>query len=70
MNALKKVGNFLAPKAQKSEDGRDKWGTRTSFVLAAVRFFDYFDTTVYFTSLLNPYPKISFALSSRFATTD
>lgn len=36
MNALKRIGNSLAPKAEKSDDGRDKWGSRTSFVLAAM----------------------------------
>ncbi|KAF2022390.1 SNF-domain-containing protein [Aaosphaeria arxii CBS 175.79] len=36
MNALRKVVRFVAPKAEKSEDGRDQWGSRTSFVLAAM----------------------------------
>lgn len=36
MDTLKKVGNFLAPKAQKETDGRDMWPSRTSFVLAAM----------------------------------
>lgn len=36
MNRLKKAGRWLVPKAEKSEDGRDQWGSRTSFVLAAM----------------------------------
>jgi len=36
MHTFKKVGNWLAPKAEKSDDGRDQWGSRTSFVLAAM----------------------------------
>lgn len=36
MNALKKVGNWLAPEAQKSSDGRDQWPSRAAFLLAAM----------------------------------
>ncbi|KAI9799251.1 MAG: hypothetical protein M1833_004129 [Piccolia ochrophora] len=36
MEALRKAGRFFAPKSQKSEDGRDQWGSRTSFVLASM----------------------------------
>lgn len=36
MDALKKTARFFVPKAQKSEDGRDQWGSRASFVLAAM----------------------------------
>ncbi|KAK5077864.1 hypothetical protein LTR64_003735 [Lithohypha guttulata] len=36
MNTLKKAGNWLAPPANKSEDGRDQWPSRTSFILAAM----------------------------------
>ncbi|KAM5354304.1 hypothetical protein ACJ41O_000954 [Fusarium nematophilum] len=33
---LKKVGNWIAPPPQKSEDGRDQWPSRASFLLAAM----------------------------------
>lgn len=33
---ISKVVNFFAPPAKKSEDGRDQWGTRAGFVLAAM----------------------------------
>lgn len=33
---LKKVVNFIAPDADKEADGRDKWPSRASFVLAAM----------------------------------
>lgn len=36
MNTLKKVGNYLAPSANKDADGRDEWGSRTSFILASL----------------------------------
>jgi len=36
MNQLKRIGNILAPEAKKSDDGRDQWGSRASFVLAAM----------------------------------
>lgn len=36
METLKKVGRWLAPAAKKSEDGRDQWGSRLSFILAAM----------------------------------
>lgn len=36
MNAIRRIGRILAPDAEKEEDGRDKWGSRTSFVLAAM----------------------------------
>ena len=43
MKALaKKVINWIAPDAEKETDGRDKWPSRASFVLAAmVRCFYY-----------------------------
>ncbi|KAF5005903.1 hypothetical protein FDECE_7661 [Fusarium decemcellulare] len=34
--SAKKVLNWFAPDAEKEEDGRDKWPSRTSFVLAAM----------------------------------
>ncbi|KAK7416829.1 hypothetical protein QQZ08_011852 [Neonectria magnoliae] len=34
--ALKKVGLWLAPPPQKSEDGRDQWPSRAAFLLAAM----------------------------------
>jgi solute carrier family 6 (neurotransmitter transporter, GABA) member 1 len=36
MNFLRKGVDFFAPPAQKSADGRDQWGTRAGFVLAAM----------------------------------
>ncbi|KAG9237783.1 putative sodium/chloride dependent neurotransmitter transporter [Amylocarpus encephaloides] len=36
METLKKVGGFLAPEAKKSDDGRDQWPSRTSFILASM----------------------------------
>ena len=33
---VSKVVNFFAPEAKKAEDGRDQWGTRAGFVLAAI----------------------------------
>lgn len=36
METLKKIGRFFAPDAKKGEDGRDQWGSRASFVLAAM----------------------------------
>jgi hypothetical protein len=36
MQVLRKVGNFLAPPASKSEDGRDQWPSRAAFLLAAM----------------------------------
>jgi len=36
MNALKKVGKWLAPPPETSEDGRDQWPSRTSFILASM----------------------------------
>ncbi|KAJ3498546.1 hypothetical protein NLG97_g1039 [Lecanicillium saksenae] len=33
---LKKVYRFISPEAEKEEDGRDKWPSRTAFVLAAM----------------------------------
>ncbi|KAK2746805.1 hypothetical protein FQN57_002847 [Myotisia sp. PD_48] len=36
METLKKVGRFFAPTAEKEDDGRDVWGSRASFVLAAM----------------------------------
>lgn len=36
MDMLRKVYRIVAPPAEKSEDGRDQWGSRTSFVLAAM----------------------------------
>jgi len=36
MNQLKRIGNILAPEAKKGDDGRDQWGSRASFVLAAM----------------------------------
>ncbi|KAI8648681.1 hypothetical protein NCS57_01480200 [Fusarium keratoplasticum] len=34
--SFKNVVNFFAPEADKEEDGRDKWPSRTAFVLAAM----------------------------------
>ncbi|KAH9220818.1 putative sodium/chloride dependent neurotransmitter transporter [Leptodontidium sp. 2 PMI_412] len=36
MNAIKKVGRWLAPPPKTSDDGRDQWSSRTSFVLASM----------------------------------
>lgn len=36
MEALRKIERYLAPEAQKGDDGRDQWGSRASFVLAAM----------------------------------
>ncbi|CZT45072.1 related to sodium-and chloride-dependent GABA transporter 1 [Rhynchosporium secalis] len=36
MNTIKKVAKWLAPPPQTSEDGRDQWPSRTSFVLASM----------------------------------
>lgn len=36
MEALKKVGRWLAPQPDKAEDGRDAWPSRASFLLAAM----------------------------------
>ncbi|KAF2731643.1 SNF-domain-containing protein [Polyplosphaeria fusca] len=36
MNTLKKVGVWLAPPPQKSDDGRDQWPSRAAFLLAAM----------------------------------
>lgn len=36
MNTLRKVGNWIAPPPNKSDDGRDQWPSRTSFVLASM----------------------------------
>lgn len=36
MNTLKKVGNWLAPPPDKSDDGRDQWPSRTAFLLASM----------------------------------
>jgi solute carrier family 6 (neurotransmitter transporter, GABA) member 1 len=36
MDKLRRVGRWFAPKAEKNEAGRDQWGSRTSFVLAAM----------------------------------
>ncbi|KAH6989180.1 hypothetical protein BKA56DRAFT_476790 [Ilyonectria sp. MPI-CAGE-AT-0026] len=36
LQALKKVGNWLAPPPKKSEDGRDQWPSRAAFLLAAM----------------------------------
>lgn len=33
---LKKIGELLSPPPSKSEDGRDQWGSRASFLLAAM----------------------------------
>ena len=33
---LKKIYKKLAPDAKKEEDGRDKWPSRASFILAAM----------------------------------
>ncbi|OAL55817.1 SNF-domain-containing protein [Pyrenochaeta sp. DS3sAY3a] len=35
MSFLKKVGGWLAPPPQKSDDGRDQWPSRAAFLLAA-----------------------------------
>ncbi|KIW59961.1 hypothetical protein PV05_00218 [Exophiala xenobiotica] len=35
MNALKKLGSWLAPPPQKADDGRDQWPSRMSFILAS-----------------------------------
>lgn len=34
--AFKKVYKWLAPDAAKEDDGRDKWPSRASFILAAM----------------------------------
>src|SRR3954471_8154504 len=36
MPFLRKVGDYLAPPAKKSEDGRDQWPSRAAFLLAAM----------------------------------
>ncbi|KAG4435367.1 hypothetical protein IFR05_009153 [Cadophora sp. M221] len=36
MNTIKKLGKWLAPPPKTSEDGRDQWPSRTSFVLASM----------------------------------
>ena len=36
MPFLRKVGNYLAPPASQSEDGRDQWPSRAAFLLAAM----------------------------------
>lgn len=36
---FKKIANWFAPKADKEQDGRDKWPSRTAFVLAAMVSF-------------------------------
>ncbi|SPN99737.1 related to sodium- and chloride-dependent GABA transporter 1 [Cephalotrichum gorgonifer] len=36
MEALKKVGRWLAPPPDRAEDGRDTWPSRTAFLLAAM----------------------------------
>lgn len=36
MERAKRIGLWFIPKAEKGEDGRDQWGSRTSFVLAAM----------------------------------
>ncbi|KAI6780460.1 uncharacterized protein J7T54_002857 [Emericellopsis cladophorae] len=36
MEALKKIGRFLAPPPDKGEDGRDQWPSRASFILASM----------------------------------
>lgn len=38
-SALKKAYQWFAPEAEKEEDGRDKWPSRTAFVLAAMVSF-------------------------------
>lgn len=36
MDTVKRVGKWLIPKNQQSEDGRDQWPSRTAFLLASV----------------------------------
>ncbi|KAL8345851.1 hypothetical protein RB601_005759 [Gaeumannomyces tritici] len=36
MDALKKAVNFVLPPAEKGEDGRDQWGSRWAFIMAAM----------------------------------
>lgn len=36
MQTLKKIGNYLLPEPQKSDDGRDQWPSRAAFLLAAM----------------------------------
>ena len=36
MNTLQRIKRFLVPSAEKEEDGRDMWGSRMAFVLAAM----------------------------------
>jgi solute carrier family 6 GABA transporter-like protein 1 len=36
MRTLRKVGDYIAPPAAKSEDGRDQWPSRAAFLLAAM----------------------------------
>ncbi|KAL8405175.1 hypothetical protein RB594_009901 [Gaeumannomyces avenae] len=36
MDALKKAVNFILPPAEKGEDGRDQWGSRWAFIMAAM----------------------------------
>lgn len=36
MNVLRKVGRWFSPSADKAEDGRDAWPSRTSFLLATM----------------------------------
>jgi solute carrier family 6 GABA transporter-like protein 1 len=36
MQFLTKVGRWVAPPAEKSDDGRDQWPSRAAFLLAAM----------------------------------
>lgn len=36
MNLISKVYNWVAPPSKKGEDGRDVWGSRLSFIFAAM----------------------------------
>ncbi|KAF1932290.1 SNF-domain-containing protein [Didymella exigua CBS 183.55] len=36
MDFLRKIGSYLAPPPQKSDDGRDQWPSRAAFLLAAM----------------------------------
>ncbi|EMD66907.1 hypothetical protein COCSADRAFT_135357 [Bipolaris sorokiniana ND90Pr] len=36
MRTLRKIGDYIAPPAAKSEDGRDQWPSRAAFLLAAM----------------------------------
>lgn len=52
MASFKKVYKWLAPDAAKEDDGRDKWPSRASFILAAM--------VSLFTWSLDDPPAISF----------